>query len=179
MGQKGRIRQHPRKLAHFYVLQALPVSQLSGRHAEGLVETTKPFYIPFALVALSATPVRSAFLQHFMMNAIWHLVSQRVLFVGSHLEVTMRLQNLPNYAAPPAQLGRPFLLDAIKFSAQSTCLMTSIDSNACKYASTIETGTGPNSAVNQLLMSLTVRAPFTKLNASKAYSPPRWPQSLR
>ena len=39
------------------VSKALAVSQLYERHAEVSVETMKSYYIPFALVALHATPV--------------------------------------------------------------------------------------------------------------------------
>jgi hypothetical protein len=40
----------------FDIPKALPIGQLCERHAEILVETPKPFYIPLALVALHATP---------------------------------------------------------------------------------------------------------------------------
>ena len=42
----------------FDIPMALPVGELCERHAEILVETTKSFYIPLALVALYATPER-------------------------------------------------------------------------------------------------------------------------
>ena len=40
----------------FDIAKALQIGQLRECHAEVLVETTKPFYIPFALVALHTAP---------------------------------------------------------------------------------------------------------------------------